>query len=321
MLYATRLNSLKSRPELFFEPGQIRTEDLLRRAAQIQGLNSLSLNFPEHFTPATLRSTRETIEALGLSVDSLNIRYPAETFGDGGFTHPDAAVRQQAINLSCQAMDACAALGGNHVIVWPGFDGFDYPFQDDYQRMFAHTVDGFAQLAAYDPSMRVGLEYKPWEPRKFSLIGNMGEALLVIQEVGADNLGVVLDYCHAQMANEHAPKAAALALRHHKLFGVHLNDGYGRQDDGLMVGTASLITTLELLTLLERGKYPGTIYFDTFPVREDPVRECEWNIRVTRRLIALAQEIAADARIGAGHDAFNVTTVIEKLLFSERVHV
>lgn len=321
MLYATRLNSLKSRPELFFEPGRITTDDLLRRAARIEGLNSLSLNFPEHFTPATLRATRDTIEALGLSVDSLNVRYPAEPFGDGGFTHPDAAVRQQAIDLSCQAMDACSALGGNHVIVWPGFDGFDYPFQDDYERMFAHTVEGFAQLAAHDPTMRVGLEYKPWEPRKYSLVANMGEALLVVQEVGASNLGVVLDYCHAQMANEHAPKAAALALRHGRLFGVHLNDGYGRQDDGLMIGTASLITTLELLVLLERGGYPGTIYFDTFPVREDPVRECEYNIRVSQRLLALAAEIAQDTSIGSGHDAFNVTRVVEKLLSIERVHV
>jgi len=320
MLYATRLNSLKSRPELAFPAGPIRTEDLLRRATQIRGLNSLSLNFPEHFTPATLQATRQIIEASGLSVDSLNVRYPADTFGDGGLTHPDAAVRQAAIDLTCQALDACAELGGNHVIVWPGFDGFDYPFQDSYARMFAHTVEGFAQIAVHNPAMRVGLEYKPWEPRKYSLIGNMGEALMVVQEIGADNLGVVLDYCHAQMANEHAPKAAALALRHQKLFGVHLNDGYGRQDDGLMVGTTSLITTLELLVLLERGKYPGTIYFDTFPVREDPVRECEWNIRITERLLTLARELAADHSIGAGHDAFNVTRVIERLLFPEKVH-
>ena len=321
MLYATRLNSLKSRPELSFPPGPIRTQDLLRRAARIEGLNSLSLNFPEHFTPATLQETRQTIEALGLGVDSLNIRYPADPYGDGGFTHPSAAVRQAAIDLTCQAVDACAALGGNHVIVWPGYDGFDYPFQDSYDRMFGHTVEGFAQVAAHNPQMRVGIEYKPWEPRKYSLVGNMGEALLVIQEVGAANLGVVMDYCHAQMANEHAPKAAALALRHDKLFGVHLNDGYGRQDDGLMVGTTSLITTLELLVLLERGRYPGTIYFDTFPVREDPVRECEWNIRITERLLGLARELAADHSLGHGHDAFNVTRVIERLLFPARVHV
>jgi xylose isomerase len=320
MRYATRLNSLKSRPELAFPPGPIQTQDLLYRASQIKNLDTLSLNFPEHFTPQTLPATRQSIEALGLSVDSLNVRYPAATFGDGGFTHPDAAVRRAATDLTCQALDACAELGGNHVIVWPGFDGFDYPFQDSYERMFGHTVEGFAQVAAHNPAMRVGLEYKPWEPRKYSLVGNMGEALLVVQEVGADNLGVVLDYCHAQMANEHAPKAAALALRHGKLFGVHLNDGYGRQDDGLMVGSVSLITTLELLVLLERGQYPGTIYFDTFPVREDPVKECEWNVRITDRLLALARELALDSSIGAGHDAFNVTRVIERLLFAEKVH-
>lgn len=137
MLYATRLNSLKARPELYFAAGPVRTPELLERAARIQGLSSLSLNFPEHFTPANLRETKQTIEALGLSVDSLNVRYPADAFGDGGFTHPDAAVRQSAIDLSCQALDACAELGGNHVIIWPGFDGFDYPFQDSYERMFA----------------------------------------------------------------------------------------------------------------------------------------------------------------------------------------
>ena len=320
MLYATRLNSLKSRPELALSPGPISTLQLLERASKIQGLNSLSLNFPEHFTLETLRETRRQIEDLGLSIDSLNVRYPADTFRDGGFTHPTAPVRQVAIDLTCQALDACAQLGGNHVIVWPGFDGFDYPFQDSYERMFGHTVEGFAQVAAHNPAMRVGIEYKPWEPRKYSLVGNMGEALLVVQEVGADNLGVVMDYCHAQMANEHAPKAAALALRHNKLFGVHLNDGYGRQDDGLMVGTSSLITTLELLVLLERGRYPGTIYFDTFPVREDPVRECEWNIRVSARLLTLARELAADPALGSGHDAFNVTRVVERLLNMEPVH-
>ncbi len=320
MLYATRLNSLKSRPELAFSPGPISTRQLLERASRIKGLNSLSLNFPEHFTLETLRDTRQQIEDLGLSVDSLNVRYPADTFGDGGFTHPTASVRRAAIDLTCQALDACAQLGGNHVIVWPGFDGFDYPFQDSYERMFSHTVEGFAQVAAHNPAMRVGIEYKPWEPRKYSLVGNMGEALLVVQEIGADNLGVVMDYCHAQMANEHAPKAAALALRHDKLFGVHLNDGYGRQDDGLMVGTSSLITTLELLVLLERGRYPGTIYFDTFPVREDPVRECEWNIRVSERLLTLARELAADATLGSGHDAFNVTRVVERLLSMDPVH-
>ncbi len=198
------------------------------------------------------------------------------------------------------------------------YDGFDYPFQDSYRRMFEHTVEGFAQVAAHDPQTRVGIEYKPWEPRKQSMLANMGEALLVVAQVNAPNLGVVMDYCHAQMANEHPPKAAALALAQDRLFGVHLNDGYSRQDDGLMVGTSSLITTVELLTGMLEGGYGGTIYVDTFPVLEDPVRECEWNIPVSERLLAIASELVATPT-ASPHDGFNVTHVIEQILGLERV--
>jgi xylose isomerase len=318
MIYATRLNSLKSRPELYFDGGPSGTLDLLRRAGEIEGLGALSLNYPEHFEHVSPRDVLSFLRDANLDVDSLNIRFPEAQFGDGGFTHPSPTVRAEAIDLTRRAVDVCAELGGDHVIVWPAYDGFDYPFQDDYQRMFEHTVHGFAKVAEHDPRTRIGIEYKPWEPRKHSMLANMGEALLVVAQVDAPNLGVVLDYCHAQMANEHPPKAAAIALARDRLFGVHLNDGYGRQDDGLMVGSSSPIATIELLSVLLAGDYGGTIYFDTFPVREDPVRECEWNIRVTERLLAIAGELAANAP-ASPHDGFNVTRVIEQVLQLDRV--
>jgi len=320
MRYATRLNSLRSRPELWFEDGHTGTLDVLRRAATIDGLDALSLNYPEHFHDVTPQQVQACLGELGLSVDSLNIRFPAEQFGQGGFTHPSASGRKAAIGLTRDAVDVCAALGGDHVIVWPGYDGFDYPFQDSYERMFQHSVDAFAELAGHNPQMRIGIEYKPWEPRKHSMLANMGEALLVVSEVDAPNLGVVLDYCHAQMANEHPAKAAALALRGGRLFGVHLNDGYGRQDDGMMVGTNSLLSTIELLCGLLAANYGGTIYFDTFPVLEDPVRECEWNIRVTERLFEVARGVLDSGALDTPHDAFNVTRVLETVLAMERVH-
>jgi xylose isomerase len=315
MRYATRLNSLKSRPELFFDDGPIGTLDLLRRAGEIEGLSALSINYPEHFGSVSPREILSYLEDADLSVDSLNIRFPEDRFGAGGFTNPSAQVRADAIDLTRRAVDVCAELGGDHVIVWPAYDGFDYPFQDSYQRMFEHTVEGFARVAEHDPQTRVGIEYKPWEPRKHSMLANMGEALLVVERVGAPNLGVVMDYCHAQMANEHPPKAAALALAQDRLFGVHLNDGYGRQDDGLMVGSSSLVATVELLSVMIEGDYGGTIYFDTFPVLEDPVLECEWNIRICERLLETAQRLAP----ASGHDGFNVTRVIEQILQLERV--
>ena len=68
--------------------------------------------------------------------------------------------------------------------------------------------------------------------------------------------------------------------RHCKLLGVHLNDGYAKRDDGLMVGAVHPLQTIELARQFRRDGYAGAIYFDTFPDMTgiDPVRECEVNI-------------------------------------------
>ena len=54
------------------------------------------------------------------------------------------------------------------------------------------------------------------------------------------NLGVTLDFAHVLYADEQPAFAAALIARHSRLLGVHLNDGYGKRDDGLMVGAVHL---------------------------------------------------------------------------------
>ena len=44
--------------------------------------------------------------------------------------------------------------------------------------------------------------------------------------------------------------AAALAARSSRLLGLHLNDAYGKRDDGLMVGAVHTVQTIELLRQL-----------------------------------------------------------------------
>ncbi|MFN8460142.1 MAG: sugar phosphate isomerase/epimerase, partial [Anaerolineae bacterium] len=68
-------------------------------------------------------------------------------------------------------------------------------------------------------------------------------------------------------------------------YGLHLNDGYGSLDDGLMVGSVNLPQTLELLYYLLRANYNEVIYFDTFPTHEDPVQECAHNIERVNRMV------------------------------------
>jgi xylose isomerase len=191
-------------------------------------------------------------------------------------------------------------------------DGYDYPFQVDYARLWQDEIDGFRQIAAADPTCRVSVEYKPREPRRFALIRSMGDALLAAREVDLPNFGVTLDLCHSLMAGEHPPFAAAQALREGRLFGVHLNDGYGQADDGLVVGSVHRAATIELLALLAARGYDGTIYFDTFPEREDPAAELRANLAALQELTAIAARIDRSALAAgqADHAALVAAAVV-----------
>ena len=82
---------------------------------------------------------------------------------------------------------------------------------------------------------------------------------------------------------------------------MHLNDGYGKRDDGLMVGTVHPIQTVELFVELSRTTFDGVIYFDTFPDHGglDPVAEATTNIALTERLRAVADGLENDAELAA----------------------
>ena len=67
--------------------------------------------------------------------------------------------------------------------------------------------------------------------------------------------------------------------------------------------------TLEALFYLVRDGYAGTYYFDTDPIRENPVRECEVNIARTKQLLATAQRLVDGGQVPnadalAGGDAW-----------------
>jgi xylose isomerase len=75
--------------------------------------------------------------------------------------------------------------------------------------------------------------------------------------------------------------------RRSRLLGLHINDGYGHRDDGLMVGAVHTVQTIELLRQLRRDGFDGAIYFDTFPdvAALDPVAECAANVETIEALL------------------------------------
>lgn len=250
----------------------------------------------------------------GLALTGFNLRFEGTEFADGAFTSPRSATRERAIATAIEAVDLAAATGAGHVILWMADDGFDYPFQVDYRDLWEREIEGFRRVAAHDPSVLVSVEYKPVDPRRWALVRGMGESMLAVRDVGLPNFGATLDFCHSLMAGENPAAAAWLALREGKLFGLHLNDGYGTADDGLMVASVRPAQTAELLLALREGGYAGTVYFDTFPVREDPVAECAANIRAVERLEAALDRLPADRLLDARgrHDAAALAGLLEE---------
>jgi xylose isomerase len=320
--FATRLNSFASGAHLEW-PGQTAKPGVLQmaeRAARVKGLTDLDLNYPDHVgeDPAALA---RKLGDLGLSVNGFAMRYYTNpAFKLGAFTHPDLAVRREAIDLTRRGIDATRAAGSNLMTIWLGQDGFDYAFQADYARMWQHEIDGIREVCEHDPDCLVSIEYKPNEPRAYSLMPDCATTLLAIREVGAPNLGVTLDFAHVLYADEQPAFAAALIARNSRLLGVHLNDGYAKRDDGLMVGAVHTLQTIELLRQIRRDGYDGAIYFDTFPdlTGLDPVHECEVNIATVGRMMKVVDRLEADNRLSdaiARQDAVSAQAIVQELMF------
>lgn len=305
--FAARLNSFAVRPELYWQAGhRPTTADLLERASKAKGLNAVDLNYPDHLADMTDGALRDVLDRTRIALNGFQMRYySGSTFTAGGFAHPDAAVREQAIKLTLEGIDRMAELGVGLMTLWLGQDGFDYPFQADYGASWEHILHGLTRVASHNPDVQISVEYKPNEPRAFSFLGDVGTTLLALREVGLPNLGVTIDFCHVLYADEQPAFAASLVHKHSKLLGLHLNDGYAKRDDGLMVGSVHLASTLELLCLMQDIAYDGVVYFDTFPHAEDPVAECATNIEVVKALwqVAAGLDRAELKKIHERHDA------------------
>jgi xylose isomerase len=297
---ATRLNAFKIGASEYW-PGKnsITTADLLARAATA-GLNAADLNYPDHFLDDSTADLTRALDDNGMILNGLAMRYYTESgYKLGAFTHPDPTVRRAAIDETKRGLDVLAEMGGNLMTLWMGQDGFDYSFQMDYKRAWGDTIEAMIEVADHMPAIDIALEYKPNEPRAFALMPDAATTLLAIKEIGRNNTGVTLDFAHVLYADEMPAFAAALVARHSRILGVHLNDGYGKWDNGLMVGAVHPIQTVELLVELERLGYDGAIYFDTFPDHSglDPVEEARTNIEVLQRLRATAEKLVGSVEL------------------------
>ena len=318
--YGARLNSFKLGLKDDEHKEQHLTIRLLKRAIEA-GLTQMDLNYPDHFQGLNINELTQFISKQPININGLAMRYyTAPEFKLGAFTHPDPRIRTLALDETKRGLDMASELGCSLMTLWMGQDGFDYSFQGEFAEMWDNTILAIQEVADYDKTIDISIEYKPNEPRAFSLMPDVSTTLLALKEVDRANTGVTLDFAHILYADELPAFAASLVQRHSRVLGVHLNDGYGKWDNGLMVGSVHPIQTLELLVELLRGGFDGTIYFDTFPDHSglDPVAESAANIATTEHLLMVAQRLSTSSELLSARihqDPMKAQRIIQKALF------
>lgn len=279
------------------------------------GLTHVDLNYPEHVTGFSGMEMKALLDDNSLKANGVALRFRKE-FINGELGNSDQAIAQHALELCKEAADYCREVGGDVVTIWLGFDGFDYSFQINYLKVWNQLVNAFQEIADYAPDLKISIEYKPFQPRAYAFIDSMGVAGMMLNDIDRSNMGVTLDYCHMLMKHENPAFGADIFGSRNKLYGVHINDGYGLNDDGLMIGTSTPFKTLEFLYYIKKHNYNDTIYFDTFPIIEHAVKETEQNIKMIKLLNDMIDNVGMDyiQNIIDRNDAIEASELMIKFL-------
>jgi xylose isomerase len=255
------------------------TAERVRRA--VGGLGDLiddyEFHYPQELSPENLDEVRAALDDHGIYTICTGLHLDPR-FGRGGLVSPDPETRAEARRLTLEAADFAGSLGANFV-VWPGIEGYNYPFQTPYAESWAWLVDGIGDAAEVCARHRVKLflEHKNSEPAMKILMRNVGMTLHVIHTLrarGIVSVQVNMDWQHLLMNGENLAEYAALLAAEGLLGHQHANSGWGTFDDDNMVGATAFMETLELAVELRRAGYGESgerLGFDLYPYTEDAV--------------------------------------------------
>lgn len=264
----------------------------LRKRSLIEGME---LRYPGEVHEDNISEIKRFLEDNDLDVAAVGTPISSEPrFAKGSLTARDPAARRAAIDRVKAGMDVCAELGGDRVYFFLGQDGCDYSLEVDYEDAWNWIIEGISEIAAHRKDVKVCMEYKPFEPRRRIFLNNVGIALHLIDQVGADNLGATFDAGHAMMVGESLGESIYLLSQAKRLFHVHFTDNYRNFDDDMIVGSVHFMPFVEAIYWLKRVGYTGWQSLDLYPYREDPDVAVVQSIRLLQRLDALIDEIGLE---------------------------
>src|SRR5438034_10708520 len=156
-------------------------------------MDDYEFHYPGELNRDNLDEVRSALDGHGIYAIASGLHVDAR-FGKGGLTAVDGGVREEARRITRAAANFAGELGA-HFIIWPGIEGYNYPFQAPYRESWRWLVDGIGQAAqrCRDRGILLFLEHKNSEPAMKILMRNVGMTLHVIHKLraqGIDNVKV-----------------------------------------------------------------------------------------------------------------------------------
>ena len=295
----------------------VSTLEQIERAGEVGDLSYVDVPYP--FTEGvTVEQVKQALADHGLQAIGVTPEIYMRHFSKGAFTNPDGEIRADALAVLNRAADVVRQLGARYLKVWPGQDGWDYPFQVDHHQQWELAVSGMRELALANPDLKIVIEYKPREPRNKMFWDSAAKTALGVKAMGVDNVGVLLDFGHALFGGESPAAAAQLLIDHDLLWAMDVNDNLRSWDDDMVVGTVHPVELFEFFYTLKRNGWEGVWQLDQFPFREDTVEAARLSIRFLKRIFRALESLDIEAlrAAQAREDALGAQRVVQDALFA-----
>ncbi len=293
-------------------------DEMFERASRVKDIKGVELVGNWHLNDDNFDYIKEILKKYDLEVCMMvPDLWTQAKWGKGAFSSKDKKIREDAVKEVKKVMDMAADIGCDKVDVWLGQDGFDYSFQADYVEDWNNIIECTRECAKHRKDVKVCIEYKLKEPRTHCYVNSAAKAILLMNEVNMDNVGILLDVGHSIAALENPAEAAALISNYKdKLYYIHLNDNYRSWDDDMIFASVNIPVLLEFMYWLDEIGYDDYYTLDIFPYREDGIKAAEQSfewIKAMKKLIASIGKSEIKRIISTG-DAAEAVGMIRKAI-------
>jgi len=270
-----------------FQSWNVQEEIALVRAAGVRRVQI----YRNYLQGIAARDIRATLDAAGLTADSLHGYFFYEKMERGpscSVASPDETERHSAIEILRGEAGFARALGCRDIIVHPvGQRQYSAEDRGDPRAQEAALGRSARDLAAIGAKADVRFLIENMPPPIFS--GDAAMLRRIADETASPHVGLAFDSGHATLTGNPAGIVRAMGPR---LWGVHLHDTRGTEDDHLLPGMG-VVPFEDVARALAEVGFSGTfmleVYRPTDEVRRDLTPERLAFIDRLRRLASGAK--------------------------------